>query len=426
VKVLVVGNGGREHAIAWKLAQSPRIGELLVAPGNAGTAQIARNVPVAAEDVEGLIGLARREKVDLTVVGPEAPLAAGIADRFQEGGLVVFGPTKAAAHIETSKSFAKELMVRHGVPTGKAETFDDYGQALEYVQGSEAPIVIKADGLAAGKGVIVCDTREKALEALHQQMVEKKFGAAGDRVLVEEHLEGQEISAFGFVDGEHVTTLAAACDYKRAGDGETGGNTGGVGAYSPPTPANWNEDVEREVRTTIVEPVVRALAQEGTPYRGALYAGLMMTGDGPKVIEFNCRLGDPETQVMLPRLKTDLLDVMMKSADGGLAGYDLEWDPRSCVGVVLTSGGYPDGYQTGYPISGLDALDRDVRVFHAGTTMAGDRSSGPDGFRTDGGRVLSVSAMGDTLEEARQRAYDNLSRIAFEDSFYRLDIAELR
>jgi len=420
MKVLVVGNGGREHAIAWKLAQSPRVGELLVAPGNAGTARIARNVAVGAEDLEGLLGLAEREKIDLTVIGPEAPLAAGVADRFMEAGLPVFGPTKAAALIESSKSFAKELMLSRGVPTGHAEVFDSYRGAHEYVKQTAAPIVIKADGLAAGKGVIVCQTTDDAVDALHQQMVAKKFGAAGERVLVEELLEGPEISAIGFVDGAHVTTLEAACDYKPAGDGNTGANTGGMGAFSPPVGSLWNDKVEREVRTTIVEPVVRALAEAGAPYRGALYAGLMMTADGPKVIEFNCRLGDPEAQVMLPRLKTDLLEVMLRSAEGRLAGYDLEWDSRSCVGVVLTSGGYPDSYETGFPISGLDSIDPDIAVFHAGTASGDARSA----YLTDGGRVLSVSATGGSLEEARQRAYDNVYRIDFQHSFHRLDIAE--
>ncbi len=420
MKVLVVGNGGREHAIAWKLVQSSRVGELLVAPGNAGTARIARNVAVGAEDLEGLLGLAEREKVDLTVIGPEAPLAAGVADRFMEAGLPVFGPTKAAALIESSKSFAKELMLSRGVPTGHAEVFDSYGEAHEYVKLTAAPIVIKADGLAAGKGVIVCQTTDDAVDALHQQMVTKKFGAAGERVLVEELLEGPEISAIGFVDGEHVTTLEAACDYKPAGDGNTGANTGGMGAFSPPVGSLWNDKVEHEVRTTIVEPVVRALAEAGAPYRGALYAGLMMTADGPKVIEFNCRLGDPEAQVMLPRLKTDLLEVMLRSAEGRLDGYDLEWDSRSCVGVVLTSGGYPDSYETGFPISGLDSIDPDIAVFHAGTASGDARSA----YLTDGGRVLSVSATGGSLEEARQRAYHNVYRIDFQHSFHRLDIAE--
>ena len=374
--------------------------------------------PVAAEDIDGLAALVEREKIDLTVVGPEAPLADGVVDRFDDAGLPVFGPAKAAARIESSKSFAKKLMLGNGVPTGAAEVFDDYDDARDYVERAGAPVVIKADGLAAGKGVIVCRTIEEALTALHEQMVARKFGAAGERVLVEEMLEGTEVSAFGFVDGENVTALAAACDYKRAGDGDTGANTGGVGAYSPPPQSIWNDDVERYVRTAIVEPVVRALAESGHPYRGALYTGLMMTADGPKVIEFNCRLGDPETQVMMPRFKTDLLDVMLDTVRGDLAGRELEWDSRSCVGVVLTSSGYPDGYRTGFPIHGLDSLDPDVAVFHAGTAAPG---VGP--LLTDGGRVLCLSAMGSTLEEARIAAYDNVARVRFENVFHRSDIA---
>ena len=420
MKLLVVGNGGREHAIAWKLAQSPRVDEILAAPGNGGTAGIARNVPVAAEDVDGLAALAEREKIDLTVVGPEMPLAAGIVDRFDEAGLPVFGPTQAAARIESSKSFAKQLMLSHDVPTGAAEVFDDYEAARDYyVDHVGGPVVIKADGLAAGKGVMVCGGAEEAVTALHQQMVDRIFGAAGDRVLVEEILEGPEISAFGFVDGENVTPLAAACDYKRAGDGDTGRNTGGMGAFSPPPDSIWNDDVERLVRTTIVEPVVRALAKAGSPYRGALYAGLMMTGDGPKVIEFNCRLGDPETQVMMPRLKSDLLDVMLDCVSGDLADRELEWDSRSCVGVVMASRGYPGSYETGFPIGGLDSVVSDAAVFHAGTAATG----GDAPLLTDGGRVVCVSAMGETLEKAREAAYDNVARVRFDNAFNRSDIA---
>ena len=420
MKLLVVGNGGREHAIAWKLAQSPRVDELLAAPGNGGTAGIARNVPVGAEDIDGLVALVERESIDLTVVGPEAPLAEGIVNRFDDAGLPVFGPAKAAARIESSKSFAKKLMLSNGVPTGAAEVFDDYEAARDYyVEHVGGPVVIKADGLAAGKGVIVCRAAEEAVTALHQQMVDRVFGAAGARVLVEELLEGPEVSAFCFVDGENVTTLAAACDYKRAGDGDTGVNTGGVGAFSPPPESIWNDDVERYVRTAIVEPVVRALAESGSPYRGALYTGLMMTDDGPKVIEFNCRLGDPETQVLMPRLKTDLLEVMLDTVNGDLESRELEWDARSCVGVVMTSRGYPGSYETGFPIRGLDSLDSDTAVFHAGTAATGQN----DPPLTDGGRVLCVSAMGATLEEAREGAYDNVARVGFENAFHRSDIA---
>ena len=419
MKVLVIGNGAREHAIAWKLAQSPEVPELLVAPGNAGTAQLARNVPIAAIDIDGLLGLARDEHIDFTVVGPDAPLVAGIVDRFEETGVPVFGPTREAARIEGSKSFAKDLMVRHDVPTGAAQTFDSYDEAAAYVRSIPAPIVVKADGLTAGKGVVICGTHEEALVALHQQMVEGQFGHAGKRVLIEEYLEGLEISVFAFVHGGIVSPMVAACDFKRAGDGDTGPNTGGMGSFSPPL--IWTGELEHQIRTKIVEPVVRALSERGSPYKGVLYGGLILTADGPKVIEFNCRLGDPEAQVVLPRLKTDLLDVMMRTAQGRLEGAPIEWDASSCVGVVVASGGYPGDYETGHPIEGLDGLDVDVNVFHAGTRLD---PGGDSKVLTDGGRVLTIAASGETLGEARHRAYENVARIRFKDAFYRGDIAQ--
>ncbi len=415
MKVLVVGNGAREHAIAWKLAQSPRVDDLIVAPGNAGTAQLARNAPVSAADLEGLRKLAHSERVDFTIVGPEAPLAAGIVDLFQQSGLPIFGPTKGAARIESSKSFAKELMIHANVPTGFAKTFSRFGEALTYIEQFAPPIVIKADGLAAGKGVVVAETMNDAIDALRQQMEEKTLGHAGDRVLIEEYLEGQEISVFAFVDGERVSPMVAACDYKRIGDGDTGPNTGGMGSYSPP--AVWTAGLQDSVRNRIVEPVVKALAEAGAPYKGVLYAGLMLTKDGPKVIEFNCRLGDPETQVILPRLKSDLAEIMLRTAQGDLKGVSIEWDARACVGVALASGGYPGSYKTGYPISGLDSLDADAIAFHAGTKAT-------EGVVvTDGGRVLTISALGQTLDEARRKAYANVQRIRFQGATFRKDIA---
>ena len=422
MKTLVVGNGAREHAIAWKLSQSPRVSELLVAPGNAGTALVAENVPIDATDIEGLLQFAREGRVDLTVVGPEAPLALGIADRFQEAGLAVFGPTEAASRIESSKSFAKELMLAHGVPTGVARTFSSYAEACDYVSADrELPIVVKADGLAAGKGVVVAGTRWEALDALRQQMVDGRFGAAGERVLIEEHLEGREVSVFAFVDGEYVSEMVAACDYKRAGDGDTGPNTGGMGSFSPPEA--WDANLEGRVRNEIMEPVAKALVARGTPYRGVLYAGLMVTADGPKVIEFNCRLGDPEAQVVLPRLKTDLAEVMMDAAQGKLKDTLIEWSAAACVGVVVASGGYPGDYATGYPIDGLDDLDDDVTVFHAGTRTSPGASGDVHDLVTDGGRVLTVTSVGRTIDKARDRVYANLARIRFTGSYYRRDIA---
>ena len=415
MKTLLVGNGAREHAIAWKLAQSPLVSELLIAPGNAGTAALGRNVPVGAEDVDGLLDLARREGVEFTVVGPEAPLAAGIVDRFQQAGALIFGPTAAAARIESSKSFAKQLMLRHGIPTARAEAFTDYGEALEYLAAAAAPIVVKADGLAAGKGVVVANTRDEARDALRRQMVEREFGDAGRRVLIEEYLEGGEISVFAFVDGEQVSELASACDYKRALDGDEGPNTGGMGAYSPPVA--WNEDLEREVRERIMLPAARALASLGSPFRGILYGGLMLTSDGPKVVEFNCRLGDPEAQVVLPRLKTDLAAIMIDTVTGKIEGLSLEWDERPCVGVVLASGGYPGTYRTGREIRGLDDPGEDALVFHAGTRLEDDTVA------TDGGRVLTVCALGEDLAGARETAYGSVDKIGFDGAQFRRDVA---
>ena len=421
MKVLVIGNGAREHAMAWKLRQSPKVGEVLVAPGNAGTAGLARNVSIGATEVEALVRFAQEGRADLTVVGPEAPLAAGIVDRFQESGMEVFGPTKDAARIETSKSWAKRLMLELGVPTGKAEIFDSYADAVSYVETVPPPFVVKADGLAAGKGVVVAGTRDDALEALRTTMEERQFGAAGDTVLIEELLEGPEVSVFAFVDGQRVSPMVAACDYKRIGDGDVGANTGGMGSFSPT--GLWSDDLDVSVRKQIMEPIVHALARRGTPYKGVLYAGLMLTGDGPKVVEFNCRLGDPEAQVILPRLKTDLLDAMMGSARGNIEDAGVQWDPTVCVGVVMASGGYPGQYATGYPVDGLGDVDEDAIVFHAGTTLASARERGDARVSTDGGRVLTVVGQGSTVGEARQMAYANVERIRFKDAFYRRDIA---
>ncbi len=417
LRVLLVGGGAREHAIAWKLAQSPLLGELLTAPGNAGTAQVGANVPIEAEDVEGVVGFARARGVDFTVVGPEAPLAAGLVDMLLDAGLRVFGPTQAAARIESSKAFAKELMLANGVPTGAAAWFSDYGEALRHLDDAGAPVVVKADGLAAGKGVRVARTRREAEDALRAWMVEREFGDAGEAVLLEERLEGPEVSVFGFVDGRRVSQLAAACDYKLAGDGDTGPNTGGMGSYSPPAPGLWDAEMDARVRREIMEPVVSALAEAGSPFVGVLYAGLMITRDGPKALEFNARLGDPETQVVLPRLRSDLLEAMLCTASGDVDAAPLEWDSRACVGVVMASGGYPGRYATGYAIGGLDSVDADAMVFHAGTREAGDGS-----VVTSGGRVLTVAALGSAVAEARGRAYENAARIGFTGAQYRSDI----
>lgn len=417
MNVLVVGNGAREHAIAWKLSQAPSIDSLFVAPGNAGTHAIATNIPNGAEDIAALIDFASNNAIDLTVVGPEAPLAAGIVDSFTTSGLLAFGPTQAAARIEGSKSFAKTLMADYSIPTASSETFTEFERASAYLDTCPIPIVVKADGLAAGKGVTVARTREEAHTALRESMLDRQFGGAGDCVVIEEFMEGQEVSVFAFVDGEYVSPMVAACDYKRVGNGDTGPNTGGMGSFSPPLPQHWNASLETLVRTSIMEPVTKGLVDIGCPYRGILYLGMMLTEYGPKVVEFNCRLGDPETQVILPRLKSDLAKILHATARGELADTRIEWDDRACVGIVAASGGYPASYDTGYPISGIADAEHDATVFHAGTKFL------DDSIVTDGGRVLTVSALAETLERARIRAYEGIDRISFKDGFYRTDIA---
>ena len=417
MNVLIVGNGAREHAIAWKLSQSPSVGRLYVAPGNAGTHSIATNVSIGAEDIAALIDFASDNAIDLTVVGPEAPLAAGIVDSLTASGLLAFGPSRAAARIEGSKSFAKTLMADYSIPTAASETFTDFEGASAYLDSCPLPIVVKADGLAAGKGVTVALTLEDARAALRESMLDRQFGGAGDCVVIEEFMEGKEVSVFAFVDGEYVSPMVAACDYKRVGDGDTGPNTGGMGSFSPPLPQHWNPDMEALVRTSILEPVTKGLADIGSPYRGVLYLGMMLTEEGPKVVEFNCRFGDPETQVILPRLKSDLVEILHATARGELEDILIEWDDRACVGVVAASGGYPASYETGYPISGISDVDYDATVFHAGTKRVDDSTL------TDGGRVLTVSALADSLDHARIRAYESIRRISFKDGFYRTDIA---
>ena len=418
MKILLVGSGAREHAMAWKISQSDTSCDIYVAPGNAGISQIAKNIPVKADDIDAIVEIAKDLQIGLTVVGPEVPLANGIADKFHESGLLIFGPSMAASRIESSKIFAKDLMNVHGIPTAKSEIFDDHNLALEYVTQCEMPVVIKADGLTAGKGVTVAESIEECASAINRQMVLKEFDSAGKRVLIEEHLEGTEVSVFGFVDGVYVSPMVAACDYKRLREGDTGPNTGGMGSYSPPPKNIWNESLDRQVRVQIMEPIAKAMAIEGFPYHGVLYAGLMITPDGPKVIEFNCRLGDPEAQVILPRLKTDLLQVMMSVARGTLDEVTVEWDSISCVGVVIASSGYPAKYDVGYLINGLD--DVNSTVFHGGTKFA---EGMPDNhIVSDGGRVLTVSAVGNTSEEARSNVYADVERISFTGSFYRSDI----
>jgi phosphoribosylamine--glycine ligase len=420
MKVLVVGGGGREHALAWKLAQSRRVEQVLVAPGNAGTALEAkvRNVPVAAEDAEGLLKLAREEHIGLTVVGPEAPLAAGIVDRFVGTGQRCFGPRKAAAQLESSKKFAKEFMARHGIPTARHASFTDLEEALAYIREQGAPIVIKADGLAAGKGVVVAQTIGEAEQAATEMLADRAFGAAGECVVVEEFLRGEEASFIAMVgvDGA-ILPLATAQDHKSRDDGDRGPNTGGMGAYSPAPVVT--EAVSRRVITEVMEPVVAGLRQEGIRYFGFLYAGLMIGPDGaPKVLEFNCRCGDPETQPILYRLKSDLTDLLDAALDGKLGSTRAEWDPRPALGVVMAAEGYPGKYRSGDEITGLPAADLpNAKVFHAGTGRdASER------IVTRGGRVLCVVGRGDTVRAAQVEAYRVVAQIRWNGAQYRRDI----
>ena len=415
MNVLVVGNGGREHALAWRISRSPSLTRLWVAPGNYGTAQIATNLPVGAR-VDDLVAAARQVSADMVVVGPEAPLAQGLADRLNDAGIPVFGPTLAAARLESSKSFAREVMRQAQVPGPEFAVFTEEAAALEFLRRNHGPWVVKADGLAAGKGVVVSDDETQAAEAVRASMSGRAFGDAGATVLLEERLVGREVSVFAFTDGEHVSPLVAACDYKRLCDGDDGPNTGGMGSYSPPR--FWTPELRNVVVRTIMGPVISAMAEAGTPYRGVLYAGLMLTDKGPRVLEFNCRFGDPETQTLMPRLISDPIKVMLACAEGNLQKVDVRWDDRCHVGVVMASGGYPDHYETGIEITGLGcAEEKDALVFTAG--VAPDSGNRPI---TAGGRVLTAVGGGANIAEARERAYERLGRITFDGAFWRRDI----
>ena len=416
VNILVIGNGAREHAIAWKLRQGTQADALFVAPGNAGTAELGTNLPADTADVSSIVSVVRNHPVDLTIVGPEVPLAAGIVDRLQEEGLSVFGPTQAAAQVEASKAFAKEFMQRYGIPCAESVTFDSHREAERFLNNREGPLVIKADGLAAGKGVTVAQTRAEALEALDACMNHRAFGEAGDRVIVEEFLTGREVSVFAFTDGRTLSPLAAACDYKRAHDGDVGPNTGGMGSYSPPE--FWDASIAREAEATIFRPTVAGLEEDGRPYQGVLYGGLILTPQGLKVIEFNARFGDPEAQVILPLLETGLAEIGQAIADGDLTKTQIRWKPGACVGVVMASGGYPGPYATGFTIRGLDEVGENALIFHAATSLSPDGS-----VVTSGGRVLTVVGQAPTLADARDKAYAAVKRLDFQDAYYRRDIA---
>jgi phosphoribosylamine--glycine ligase len=417
VKLLVVGGGGREHALAAKLRESPLVDDLFAAPGNAGIAQVATCEPIAAGDVAGIVDFAERERIDLTVVGPEAPLVAGLVDELEARGLKAFGPTRAGARIEGSKAWTKELCRRAGIPTPASEIFTDYREARAYLDTLEPPIVVKADGLAAGKGVTVAEDSATADEALRASLVGRVFGDAGATVLVEEFVSGRELSVLAITDGARFLPLPAAQDFKRVGDGDAGPNTGGMGAYSPVpfVDGGTYEGIVDEV----ISRAVAALTDDVGPYRGVLYAGLMLTEKGPTLLEFNCRFGDPETEAILPRLESDLAESLLGAAEGDLSGHGIGWKSYRCVTVIVASGGYPGDYGTGVPLDGLDeaAAQPDVDVFHAGTAVRDGR------VVTAGGRVLAVSARGKDLAQARDRAYDAVSLISFGGMHYRKDIA---
>ncbi len=419
MNVLLIGSGGREHALAWKLAQSPRLGKLFIAPGNGGTASLgslAENIPIKADDIPALIAFAKKSSIDLVVVGPDDPLALGIVDQFQKEKFLVFGPTKAAAQIEASKAFAKQLMQEEYIPTAAFQVFTDYDEASRYLASQSVPIVVKASGLALGKGAMVCNTMEEAKAALKSIMVDRTFGDAGNEVVIEEFLEGQEISVHAFSDGISRAMMPTAQDHKPVGEGDTGSNTGGMGTIAP---VPWvTDELQNQIAQTILDPTLRAMKKKGCTFSGCLYPGLKITPEGPKVLEFNARFGDPETQSLMRLLKADLLDIFYACASGRLKEIFIEWSSGYAVCVVMASGGYPGAYEKGFPVAGIPEAEKieGVVVFHAGTKLA-------DGaLVTSGGRVLGVSATGPTLAEALRRAYAGVGKIKFEKMYYRKDI----
>ncbi|WP_406666153.1 phosphoribosylamine--glycine ligase [Gallaecimonas sp. GXIMD1310] len=416
MKILVIGGGGREHALAWKAAQSPQVSTVFVAPGNAGTALEPKLENVAVAGNEALLAFARENDVALTIVGPEAPLVEGVVDTFRAAGLAIFGPTQAAAQLEGSKAFSKDFLARHGIPTAQYQTFTEVEPALAYLQQRGAPIVVKADGLAAGKGVIVAMTLDEASAAVRDMLSGNAFGDAGARVVIEDFLDGEEASFIVMVDGEHVLSMATSQDHKRVGNGDTGPNTGGMGAYSPAPVVT--AAIEQRIMDEIILPTVRGMKADGTPYTGFLYAGLMIDGSGaPKVIEFNCRFGDPETQPIMLRLQADLVQLCLAAVDGKLDTVgDVPWDPRPAVGVVMAAEHYPASPRKGDPIQGLEQVPEQVKVFHAGTRREGDQ------VVTSGGRVLCVTALGDTVKAAQQAAYQGVDAIHWQGAFFRTDI----
>lgn len=422
MKILVIGSGGREHALCWKIAQSPKCEKLYCAPGSDGMSDIAKPVNIKADDIDGLLKFAKSESMDLTVVGPETPLVAGIVDRFTSQGLKIFGPAKELAALEGSKVFAKELMKKFGVPTADFRVFDKIEDALKYIETRIPPFVIKADGLAAGKGVVICKTLDDGRDALSRIMIERCFGDSGDRVIIEDCLAGEEASIIIISDGKNIVPLASSQDHKRVFDADKGPNTGGMGAYSPASVVT--DALFKNILDVAVFPVINGLAKEGRPYKGVLYAGIMVTEKGPFVLEFNARFGDPETQAIMPRLKSDLVEAMENAIAGKLDGYKLEWDERPCVSVVMASGGYPGEYSKGMEIGGLEEVSmmKDVAVFHAGTKLGKRATDGHRTFITTGGRALNITALGKDMKTAIDRCYTAVRTISFDRMHYRTDI----
>ena len=425
MRVLVVGSGGREHALAWRLARSANVTEIFSAPGNSGTAMVGTNLAIAETDIDGLVDAALDQSIDLVVVGPEIPLSMGLSDRLNAAGVPCFGPSRAAARLESSKSFARDVLDAADVASPEYRVFRTASAALAYAEHRNRPLVVKADGLAAGKGVAMCANLEEAKTAIAMCMQDRVFGEAGEAVVIEEWLHGPEVSVFGFTDGENLSSVVAATDYKRVGEGDTGPNTGGMGSYGPP--GFWDETLAERIRCEIMLPVIGEMASRGSPYRGALYCGLMLTDDGPRVLEFNCRFGDPETQAIMPRLISDPVEAMIACATGSLTDIDpVEWSDRPAVAVVMVSGGYPGSYETGLEIHGLAGYgseDEDTLVFHAGVQDAAD---GSGRLLTSGGRVLACVGMGNEVGQARDHAYGRAAEIGFDGAYYRRDIADLR
>ncbi|MGI6084392.1 MAG: phosphoribosylamine--glycine ligase [Acetivibrionales bacterium] len=416
MKILVVGSGGREHAILWKLKQSPKVSKLYCAPGNGGISEISECVPINAMDIDGIVSFSKKEALDMVVVAPDDPLAAGMVDALQNAGIRALGPSKNAAIIEASKVFSKELMKKYNIPTAAYESFSDSKSAKEYIKTAKAPLVVKADGLALGKGVLICNTTEEALIAVELIMENKKFGEAGQRIVVEEYLTGPEVSVLAFTDGKTIVPMVSSQDHKRAFDNDKGLNTGGMGAFSPSM--KYTKELRDECMRTIFTPTINAMNLEGRPFKGIIYFGLMLTAEGPKVLEYNARFGDPETQAVLPRLENDLVEIFDAIIDEKLGTIDISWKQNCAVCVVMASGGYPENYVKGYEITGLDSIknQEDIIVFHAGTRKENGK------FYTNGGRVLGITAMAADMEKARRKAYKAVYAIHFKDSHYRKDI----